>query len=778
VRELRIWNGRAPQIVAGLAVLAAVVATWALVRPLTEVQRHRRHLAELQRQIAAASETRTTRAADRSRIMRLRAQARTASGSQREAFDAEAAAIETRLGWSDRDVVRAAVLRAPLVSAFRSAPVPRDVVPTSSANADGCIACHVSIATPGFENYPAPYRTHPHLSSYVGAASSHPPSRVACVSCHQGDGHADSFAGAGHSTLRTASGEAVVRSWIDPNAAGAMLPAGRVEAACASCHGGERYQPGAPSLNEALTTLDRAGCYACHDIPGMERAARRGPDLRRIGSKLSPQWVRAWLADPRAVKPATWMPRFWSPDAMSPEDAAAIDAVTAYLFESSQPWTPMAANPPRGDARRGQALAEAVGCLGCHVIGDAPRDQIGVRRTFGQPLDGLAEKTSYAWLVDWVREPSHYSAGTRMPNLRLTVQEAADVATYLATLSRTPPRAPEAANPDDEQYRAVIRRYADAAREPTMDAGRLTGAPLRVAAGRTAIDALGCFNCHEIGGFEERRRSAPLKARAVWLDADGSSVHRPGATASASARQLTPDFGFAPTEGARLALALTSVAGRPGAAHSISMPWHAVKVAGRTLVQERNCVGCHPIEGVGGDFVNLVAEPTLGPPLLTPEGSRVQAAWLDRFLREPRTIRPWLAVRMPAFNLTDDEVERVGGYLRAIAPPNPEPTLAPTGATSTAGRELFDLLKCQQCHVLGTIPRDQPTSNLAPDLRLAHERLQPEWIDAWLRNPSAILPGTRMPTFWPDYPKSFYDPLNRDGAAQVRAIREHLLTLR
>ena len=98
--------------------------------------------------------------------------------------------------------------------------------------------------------------------------------------------------------------------------------------------------------------------------------------------------------------------------------------------------------------------------------------------------------------------------------------------------------------------------------------------------------------------------------------------------------------------------------------------------------------------------------------------------------------------------------------------------------TAESGKALFDLLKCQQCHVLGSIPKDQPTSNLAPDLRLARERLQPDWILSWLRNPGAILPGTRMPSFWPDYPKSFYEPLEKDGAKQVRAIRDHLLTLR
>ena len=80
--------------------------------------------------------------------------------------------------------------------------------------------------------------------------------------------------------------------------------------------------------------------------------------------------------------------------------------------------------------------------------------------------------------------------------------------------------------------------------------------------------------------------------------------------------------------------------------------------------------------------------------------------------------------------------------------------------------------------MLGAIPKDQPTSNLAPDLRMAPDRLQPDWILDWLKNPAAILPGTRMPAFWPDYPKSPYPQIGGDAEAQIRAIRDYLLTFR
>ena len=95
-----------------------------------------------------------------------------------------------------------------------------------------------------------------------------------------------------------------------------------------------------------------------------------------------------------------------------------------------------------------------------------------------------------------------------------------------------------------------------------------------------------------------------------------------------------------------------------------------------------------------------------------------------------------------------------------------------------SGKQLFALLKCPQCHVLGALPKDQPTSNLAPDLRMSGERLNPDWILEWLKKPSDILPGTRMPAFWPDFPKSFYPQLDGSAEAQIRAIRDHLLTFR
>ena len=80
--------------------------------------------------------------------------------------------------------------------------------------------------------------------------------------------------------------------------------------------------------------------------------------------------------------------------------------------------------------------------------------------------------------------------------------------------------------------------------------------------------------------------------------------------------------------------------------------------------------------------------------------------------------------------------------------------------------------------MLGTVPKDQAPTTLAPDLRMSSERLQPDWILDWLKSPLTILPGTRMPVFWADYPKSPYPQLGGNADAQIRAIRDYLLTLK
>ena len=206
-------------------------------------------------------------------------------------------------------------------------------------------------------------------------------------------------------------------------------------------------------------------------------------------------------------------------------------------------------------------------------------------------------------------------------------------------------------------------------------------------------------------------------------------------------------------------------------------------VQGRTLVHRRNCVGCHIIEGDGGDFLKLVAEPSLGPPLLTPEGARVQPDWLYAFLRGPITIRPWLNVRMPTFGLDDQNLNGVIQLLRGgLEQLGPFQTHRgrDAGERRTPGRQA-----AVRAAEVPAVPRargdSEGSADVEPRARICGWRptgCSRTGSRTGCKNPAAILPGTRMPAFWPDYPKSPYPQLGGDAEAQIRAIRDHLLTLR
>jgi mono/diheme cytochrome c family protein len=396
-----------------------------------------------------------------------------------------------------------------------------------------------------------------------------------------------------------------------------------------------------------------------------------------------------------------------------------------------------------------------------------------------------------------------------MPDLRLTDAQAADVTTYLMSLKQAGGDQAKA-TPDAAASDAVLLDYLKAImpfEEAKAQLAKMDAKTRQLDLGQRVITRYGCYSCHEIKGFEKSQpigtelseegtklvtrldfafvSDIPHTSKIGWFR---GKLHDPrmfdkGRVLNPLDKLRMPNFEFSDMEIDRLLTAIMSFQReiQPAAA----MPPKSARAdylgQGRNLVHRRNCVGCHIIEGDGGDFLKVVAEPSLGPPMLTPEGARVQPDWLYAFLRGPIPIRPWLEVRMPTFGLNDQNLNGIIRYFGSISNsigPFQTHQVVNTSSGNDIGKQLFELLKCQQCHVLGAIPKDQPTANLAPDLRMVPDRLQPDWILEWLKAPAAILPGTRMPAFWPDFPKSAFPHLNGDAAAQILAIRNHLLTFR
>ena len=91
---------------------------------------------------------------------------------------------------------------------------------------------------------------------------------------------------------------------------------------------------------------------------------------------------------------------------------------------------------------------------------------------------------------------------------------------------------------------------------------------------------------------------------------------------------------------------------------------------GQKLVVHYACINCHNLEDQGNYFAASLEDPSMGPPMITMEGAKVQEPWLNNFLKSPTPIRPWLKVRMPSFQFSEEELNTITKYFLAVSKRN------------------------------------------------------------------------------------------------------------
>lgn len=680
---------------------------------------------------------------------------------------------------------------------------------TKVQKVDRCTTCHLGIDQKGFEDAPLPFRTHPKLDLFVGSDSKHPLEKFGCTVCHGGNGHSVSFKDSAHTPKNPTQGaewEKKYRWHPIEKWEAKMLPLNHVEAACAKCHKGVVEVPQAEKLNRGRRLVQTFGCFGCHKIEGFEDRWKVWPSFEHLKSKVDRDWIVRWLQDPKAFRPATQMPRiFHLSNTNSPEDRernnAAIQGISAYLIQRSTPIE-LKKQPVAGDAKEGERLFKETGCLGCHSAGD-----YGVNH-FGPNLYGIGSKTTAEWLFTWLKDPKHYHHETRMPNLRLTDEEASHLTAYLLTLKN---EAFEALSPAEAKPEVVDEMILNFMRtqmhleEAKGELSKMDADAKLLYLGEKMIANQGCFGCHNIPGFEEAKpigtelssegskeierldfSFVPIeRTRQAWFF---QKLKQPRSFDEGRIRDYfeklrMPDFGFTDEEAEALTTFLLSQVEEPiplEMERRLNLKEMEVE-SGRLLVAKLNCQGCHLLEGKGGEVKTLLEDPGLAPPPLEGEGAKVQDAWLYHFLRDPTTIRPWLKFRMPTFGFHHEELIRLVRYFTLLSdaeePYEEEKAAAEAGPSTeniAAGRKLFEMFQCVKCHepksgaALGA-------SFLAPDLTLARERLKSKWIADWLKDPQPLQPGTMMPTFFPDGQTPAQDVLAGSTEKQIEALRDYLL---
>lgn len=546
---------------------------------------------------------------------------------------------------------------------------------TKKKRIDMCMTCHLGIDRAGFEGEEQPYTTHPRPDLYLSSNSPHPIKEVGCTICHRGAGEALDFVRADHRPDTQA--QAVEWSeehhwhkqhhWDYP-----MLQTSRVEASCVQCHktSMELIAEDAPTVSKGYQLVERYGCYACHKIDWFPTKRRPGPSLLNLQSKVEPGWIAAWVTNPKEFRPTTWMPQFFHLENYAADqvvsvsqygkgreilggewDDAAIDAVVAFL-QSRAPKRKYPPLPVEGDVEQGRETMRLVGCWACHNAapwGDEPaatRDLALERRStneHGPNLRGVATKLNREWLFAWLKDPAAYWPETRMPNLRLSDQEAADIVAYVMDdpdgIFRDVPEGwePVAKLMDEAQAREVLAEqarwfFSRESREELRK--RLEGEDpehrwddlrtLQVAVGEKLVSQYGCFSCHEIDGMQDMMPIGTELSnwgsktvdkldfgfgtelfgldhnyREGWLE---QKLHAPRSfdqkkVKNPSERLRMPWFNFTDDEVHALSTFVVGlVDDEVQRAKMVPTPAQLSIDAGKRVVRQNNCLACHMVE--------------------------------------------------------------------------------------------------------------------------------------------------------------------------------------
>jgi cytochrome c551/c552 len=523
-----------------------------------------------------------------------------------------------------------------------------------------------------------------------------------------------------------------------------------------------------------------------------------GPSLKEVRMKLRKEWIPVWLEDPHVWREGTKMPSFRL-------DKEERQAIAAFIWQSGVPGDLPSQKP--GDPEKGREAFETRGCMACHSMGEGGQKQGG---TFAANLSREGEKANYDYLIRWVHNPRQRTAPycpyekkdltaadyqkhglpfvfdlghdkcpndghelqvqqmTPMPNLRLTEDEARDIASYLMT-----------------------RKHSNAA---YADASFMDDAALKNK-GLAAVRNYGCAGCHEIAGLEDEQRigteltkegSKPIERldfallghkaeEEGWMTHKGFFEHKladPAVydTGKEKAKQdklKMPNFNFSKPEIDAVTTFLEGSVDASVPPRYFYAPTDQRQdiIEGWWVVRKYNCMGCHHVH-VGQttvfDTLAKYQDPDWRdqkPPTLIGEGARVNPEWLMRFLNNPALsetdtnrdgVRQYLKVRMPTFSFSDGEVRKIVRFFEALssqAQPFIADKLEPlTDQERTMARQLFssEAAPCLKCHMTGDPAHDARAT--APNFTVAKDRLKPGWVKRWILAPAMMSPGTAMPS--------------------------------
>jgi mono/diheme cytochrome c family protein len=291
----------------------------------------------------------------------------------------------------------------------------------------------------------------------------------------------------------------------------------------------------------------------------------------------------------------------------------------------------------------GKRLVSDYGCASCHEIAGVKKPENfapELSRIGSKPITQLIflpgmQHTLPDYIAGKIKQPRAFSPGLKMPQYTLTSTQVDALTTALLSLNdrsnTIPPSLAVPPTPESDY-------------QPAGKAGKL-------------MTDLACFSCHRINGH-----GGDMAPDLTW---EGSSVQRewlvqflknPGTLRPALIRRM-PKFNFSDAEINELTDYIMTVYQSPKVDRD-SMPLSGypqgeVELGKQLFYGKYSCQGCH--------IVDTKTDKGYIGPTLTHVGSRLTAAWIYDWMKNPQSLRP--GTIEPNRAMSDEDARALTAFL-------------------------------------------------------------------------------------------------------------------
>lgn len=382
-----------------------------------------------------------------------------------------------------------------------------------------------------------------------------------------------------------------------------------------------------------------ASCHAVQNAAGNLVGGDIGPELTRLGNKVKPEWLQAWLRNPRSYDPGTAMPHFRFNDSQ----VATLSGFLLAKTDSDQLANVHLEAATSEQIAHGKRLVSDYGCASCHEISGIKKPENfapELSRIGSKPVTQLVflpgmQHTLPDYIATKIKQPRVFGQGLKMPQYSFTPAQIDSLATALLAFNdrsaTLPPSLTAAATPESNY-------------QPAGKAGKL-------------MADLACFSCHRINGH-----GGDMAPDLTW---EGSSVQRqwlveflknPNTLRPSLIRRM-PKFNLTDGEVSELTDYIMTVYQNP-AVDRDSMPLSGyaqgqVELGKQLFYGKYACQGCH--------IVDTKTDKGYIGPTLTQVGSRLSAAWMFAWMKNPQALRP--GTMEPNRAMSDQDARALTAFL-------------------------------------------------------------------------------------------------------------------